>query len=96
MLIEAFKDETQKFYLVFEGVEYFEGPLHWRGVKFFVGPPDECLEILRKIKGRRFNRMTDDYLLNIYRLYKTKTPELEVKILAGPVYKISEIPSDFR
>ena len=76
---ENFHDES--FYLHFEMVQYFEGPLSWTGANFYIGNPDECIKLLQQ---RGLKGVSDDYLLEHFHLYVVDLPNFEAaKILAA-------------
>lgn len=84
-------------YLEFEGVEYYEGPMGWRGADFKTGSTDACLEIIHRLG--RYAGLPDDFLLGKLKLFiapiiTDQNIEQEVKILAmnGGV---SKVPSPF-
>jgi hypothetical protein len=87
MAVRAIKESSetrQIFYMIFETVQYFEGPMRWEGC-FRVGNADECLRLLRSVKG--FNNISEDYLLSKFRLFQTIVlGQVEVKIVAQNAY----------
>jgi hypothetical protein len=98
LLIRTYEDDFltgHTFYLVFEGVAYFEGPMTWQGVGYSLGTREECLEILQKAGGSSDKDVPDEALLRQYRLFKFKSPHGEIKILAGDVQKTGSIPGWF-
>src|SRR5215475_6243017 len=58
---------NQSLYLVFQTVEFFEGPLVWKGANFRLGESDECLQLLRVTD--RHLRSKDISLIQHYQLY---------------------------
>jgi hypothetical protein len=96
LLVRAYKEDFQTddtWYLLFSGVVYFEGPITWVVVDFNFGSPNESLGLIRK--SGAFGDMPDDYLLKHYHLFKIKTGNGEVKILASNISRGNEIPGDF-
>jgi hypothetical protein len=83
LLVRIDKGELDNgiFYLCFELVQYFEGPLRWKGADFCVGASDECIELLHKTGSRG---ISEDYLLDQFSLFVVELPNFEmVKILAA-------------
>jgi len=80
LFIAATREETT-VYWSFEGVEYLEGPMLWRGAAFKAESNDKCLEYLRRI--RRFDKLPDAYLVSYFKLFVSGiVEEIEVKIVA--------------
>jgi len=96
LLFRGYKDSSgnDEFYLDFEMVEYFEGPLSWKGADFYLGSSDECSLLLQQ---RGFTDYFDDYWLEHYHLYKVDLSNTQsVKILAASnAYKTTSIPPDY-
>src|SRR5688572_26585338 len=53
-------------YLGFEMVQYFEGPLSWKGANFYIGNTDECIKLLQH---KEFEGLPEEYLLEQFHLY---------------------------
>ena len=84
-IIEVTEEGSDNLYLVFEGVEYIECPVSWRGANIFSGSAEECLEILRKLK-KGFEELPGNYLAEKYHLYKFQHPDFRIRILANSIY----------
>jgi len=102
MLVRVIRSEPDDFFfLAFDSVQYFQGPLHWMGARFQVGTTDECAELLQEARvglSDDLLEMPDGFLntlLQKFRLYTVELPNLEVKILAGDAIKASEVPPTF-
>jgi hypothetical protein len=74
------------FWLAFEDVQYFEGPMIWTGAVFRVESPEESLRFLRE-KSPRWVELPADLpehaLLGRFRLYVVEMPDVLVRIVAG-------------
>ena len=96
LLVRVDEGEFDKnfFYLIFEEVLYFEGPLRWGGANFCLGTDEECVKILHR---RGLNGIPEGELLNLYSLFIVELPDSEVvKIVASNnIYRTSDIPQDF-
>jgi hypothetical protein len=89
------------FYLVFESVKYFSGPMWWRGANFCTGTLDEYGQLLHKIQTP--TPLSEQDLPETYNLDKStggrllivETPNLQVKLIAQLVTitnDISDLP----
>ena len=81
-------------YVIFTLVKYFEGPLLWTGGDFWIGKPDETVEILSKIKlaGIEDQKIQHVYLEE-YKLFVGKISNSGmVKILASTYSVESAVP----
>src|SRR5258706_12948735 len=58
---------TSVLYIVFQTVEYVDGPIVWLGANFMIGEPDECIKLLRISHGHR--NSADHALRERYRLF---------------------------
>jgi hypothetical protein len=76
--------ENDAFYLIFQVVSYFEGPLNWPSLNLRVGNVEECRKILTQI-GLHFTKeiIETDY----YQLFTFTLPHTEVKIIARNLLK---------
>jgi hypothetical protein len=84
---EKEKDKSE-FYLIFQGVLFFEGPLKWKGASFFNGANEECQELLHRIGLQNAREAAQS---GFYRLFKQNLSGLEVKIIAMKVIKTQNI-----
>ncbi len=78
-------DEGEVFFLVFNMVSFFEGPMHsWEGVDFRLGTRDEFDEVLRT---GQINLSQEEETINIYLehfpLFIIERPNLRVRIVAS-------------
>ena len=87
LLAEIYTTDDERYDLIFENVQYFEGPIVWQGPLSFsgIGEPGECVSLLRQINSA-FEHMPDDYLSSIFRLYKFMSVNFEIKILGRLVH----------
>lgn len=96
LLLRVYKGkiDEEEFYLNFEMVQYFEGPLGWKGANFYIGSSDECVKLLQQ---QGFEGLPDEYLLEHFHLYIVDLPDSRyVKILAvRNADKTISIPPDF-
>jgi hypothetical protein len=83
------------FYLLFEGVSYFEGPMSWQGTEFQIASTDECLAIMEKFRRAEIDDVPNRELLDYLHLFRCKTPQGEVQVLAYNLHKVKNIPGDF-
>lgn len=76
-------------YLRFQKVEFFSGPMHWRGASFEVRPTEECLEIMQltELIGE-FAELDHIAQLGL-KLYQVSLENVAVQIIAGRVSRIS-------
>ena len=78
-------DEGEVFFLVFQMVSYFEGPMHsWEGVGFRLGTREEFDEVVRT---GHINLPPEEEALNIFLeqfpLFIIDRPNLKVRIVAS-------------
>ncbi len=78
-------DQGQVFFLVFQMVSYFEGPMFsWEGVDFRLGTRDEFDEVLRT---GHINLSQEEETINFYLeqfpLFIIERPNLRVRIVAS-------------
>jgi len=90
---EGFLDES--LYLGFDTVIYFEGPMSWVGVDFQLGQADECKMLLKKI-GIIVAEEAIEEFLRLRRLFIINRPEGQIRIFAGRIHLVKEIPEIFR
>ncbi len=77
--------------LVFNGMLYFEGPMHWKGANFCTGSAEETTHLIVKLKSPK--RLDEDALSTIRpfsstisaKLFIVDTVNFSVKILASAV-----------
>ena len=77
-------DSKEIFYVDFDGVEYFAGPMVWQGANFRLGQPQECIALIRKLG--RYDDIPEDYLLQNFQLFTVVTTntlnELRIEVIA--------------
>lgn len=97
LLIRLYKEDflNESLYLGFDTVIYFEGPMNWVGVDFQLGQPDECKRLLKKI-GLNVAKEALEEFLRLRRLFIINRPEGQIRIFAGNVHLVKEIPQIFR
>jgi hypothetical protein len=89
MLVKI-EDETHKeFYIVFYYVEYYSGPLKWKGANFSTQSKENTMKLLYKIKPEINNKIPESSLANFH-LYTVNTPDFEVCILAAGAENINQ------
>lgn len=85
--IRVIEPASRKDYWVsFEDVQYFEGPIIWTSAAFRVETADESLQFLRQKSARWVELPVDlpeQALIGRFRLYVVQTPEVLVRIVAG-------------
>ena len=66
-----------KYWFEFTALEYFEGPVGWRGADFCIATTDECIKLLRNLK------LDINLYLETYSLFVVLASSgFEVKMLA--------------
>ena len=82
------------FFLIFETVKYFEGPLSWRNADFRVGTADECKELLALLRqgGLEIPEEMLNAFLKRYRLFAINSPSVQVRIFAEKIYRATNVP----
>ncbi|MCU0514453.1 MAG: hypothetical protein MUE40_18015 [Anaerolineae bacterium] len=83
------ENSPEVHYIRFGGVEYFAGPMHWRGASFAQRPASDCLELLRR--AGRVNEFVEEETLkerNI-RLFVVQLEQSEVQIVCHLANKYS-------
>jgi hypothetical protein len=91
-LIEISRESLNSVYLAFEEVQYIECPISWQGADIYLGPVDECVQILHKLK-KGFEELPESYLAEKYRLYKFQHPDFQIQVLANSIYLSKDSPS---
>ncbi len=83
---------TNKFYWIFTGVVYFEGPLKWQGADIYFDDIERG-SLVKKIYPT-FHNIEELISSDTYRLFKfaDKISELEVRILASGVMRVEKLP----
>lgn len=63
----TFDRHFTSFYALFQGVQYFEGPMGWTGAGFETRSAEDCLALFRQTG--RYADFADDVLKKMFRLY---------------------------
>lgn len=90
-------DANPNFYLVFEDVKYFEGPMIWEGANFCTVSLEEYGKYIEKIQSRE--KVVDsqaslllDFQMPIPgRLFVVNTPNLQIKLISNIVTLTDDI-----
>ena len=85
-------DPETAFYLVFESVWYFQGPMSWAGIDFEIANIDERKTLLQKVFQNTKDNMMDS-LSQQYALYVIYRPKITIQILAGNCFTLKSIPA---
>jgi hypothetical protein len=99
LYLSAFKPQQNipAFFLLFSDVGYFEGPVSWQSVDFYIAPPDECIELMLKtgMIGQAILQFPDAYasITDSAHLYAVDTPHSRVKIIAGSASLLDSVPA---
>jgi hypothetical protein len=92
LLVRVFPNnpDEAEFFLIFQAVEYFEGPLMWSGADFCIATDDESQNFLTE-------RGLDISLSESFKLFVVDYPgiEFKVKIIAAKNVPKSDTPGDF-
>ncbi len=85
------------FFLLFSDVGYFEGPVNWQSVDFYMAPTQECIALMLKtgMVGEAILQFPDAYasITDSARLYVVDTPETRIKIIASSVSMLDSVPA---
>lgn len=85
------------FFLLFPDVAYFEGPMNWQGADFQIASAPDCIDLMLAtgIIGEAVLQFPDAYasITDAARLYIVHTPDRPVRIIAGSVTLLTEIPA---
>lgn len=99
LYLSVFKPQQSvpAFYLLFSDVGYFEGPMGWESVDFQIAPSDECIALMLRtgMIGPAVLQFPDAYasITDTARLYVVDTPHTRVRIIAGSVSLLNDVPS---
>jgi hypothetical protein len=82
---------TKKFYFVFSGVIYYEGPIKWKNVELFLDNSE--LEVILNKLYPKLNNTEKIGMYDYLKLFKfiDKETNLEVKILASRVNRLENL-----
>ncbi|MEO0562847.1 MAG: hypothetical protein AAF125_12120 [Chloroflexota bacterium] len=100
LYVRVFKGLAQapSFYLFFSDVGYFEGPMNWKGADLRRAPSADCLSLMQTV-GLVEDFMLDDpetrlALAEAAHLYVFRTSQTEVRLIAGEVVRLQDVPED--
>jgi hypothetical protein len=84
---------TKKFYWIFAGVIYHEGPEKWQGADFYIANSERDI-FLKKIINPAVGNFDVLIKSDFYQLFKfiDKISGLEIKIIASGVIRIENLP----
>ena len=86
------------FYILFSDVAYFEGPVNWQSVDFYIGASEDCLDLLLKtgIIGPAVLQFPDAYatITDAARLYLVDTPHSQIRIIASSAARLDSVPAN--
>jgi len=82
--------KKRKYILSFLAMEYFEGPMSWKGADFRIATSDECRNFLQKR-----NIPNADVHSETMKLFIVMDEEfgIKIKILAGGVHEVDQMPN---
>lgn len=86
------------FFALFQGVQYFEGPMGWTGADFQTRSPEECLTLFRQTG--RYADFADEVLKKMFKLYQiaNHSPGVEggvVRMIASTALLTQEAKGSF-
>ena len=88
------------FYLLFTDVAYIEAPMSWLGVEFDIATRDECIALMLEVGlvGEAIHRFPDAYasITDYARLYRLRSVQSEIRIIAGSGAILQTIPSEIQ
>lgn len=86
------------FYILFSDVAYFEGPVNWQSVDFYIGASEDCLDLLLKtgIIGPAVLQFPNAYatITDAVRLYLVDTPNSQIRIIASSAARLDSVPAN--
>jgi hypothetical protein len=86
------------FFLLFSDVGYFEGPVNWQGVDFYIAPAQECIDLMLKtgMVGEAILQFPDAYasITDSARLFVVDTPASRIKVIASSASILESIPAN--
>ncbi|MBZ0295942.1 MAG: hypothetical protein K8L99_25505 [Anaerolineae bacterium] len=86
------------FYFLFSDVGYFEGPVNWQGADFDIAPDEECIDLMLRcgMIGEAILTFPNAYasITETARLYRARTQNIPVQIIASSVTMLNEIPDN--
>lgn len=79
------QNSPEVHYLRFSGVEFFCGPMHWRGASFTQASDAECLDLMRLL-GRASEFTEERHIQQIgMNLYQVDLEQIQIQIIAHGV-----------
>lgn len=90
--IHSIEFPQEKAYLVFQAVQYFEGPMTWKGIDMQLGEANECLELLHKLE--KYEGISNDILAKSFKLFIISSSGINmiIKVLAASASLSSDNP----
>jgi|SRR5919109_1382074 hypothetical protein len=85
--------DTKKFYWIFTGVIYHEGPSKWQGADFYIANSERD-SLLKRIVNPAVGNVDKLIESDFYHLFKfiDKISGLEVRIIASGVIRVEKLP----
>jgi hypothetical protein len=96
LYIEAYVHNEIK-YIFIDGVEYYSGPVTWKGANFRLGSEEECITLLES--STNYKDFTIKNLNEVFSLFKINTTfGTEVKILGNKdsLFLVKNLPEHLR
>ena len=88
------------FYLLFSDVAYVQAPMSWLGADFEIAEHDECIALMLEagLVGEAIHQFPDAYasITDYARLYRARSLQCEVRIIAGSAVILQTIPAEIR
>jgi hypothetical protein len=88
-----------EFFLLFDFVQYFEGPMWWNGANFCTSTPEECLQLLFRLQSPQ--KVDDDEVTTFDLPESTPLPKVlfvqaannvKVRLIVSFVTMLSTLP----
>lgn len=99
LYVGAFKpyQNVPAFYVLFSDVAYFEGPVNWQSVDFYIASAQACIDLLLNtgVIGPAVLQFPDAYatITETARLYQVDTPNSTIRIIASSATLLDSIPA---
>lgn len=94
------QQEIPAFYILFSDVGYIEAPINWQSADFRIAPAEECIALMLKtgLVGEAILTFPDAYaaLTDTAKLYWVETPHTPVRLIAGSVALLPDLPADLK
>ena len=88
LCVEVMGDE--RFYVIFQALEYFQGPKAWKGLNLVQEPASACKALVSTVHTS-LSDWTPEQIDCSFKLYSIATPTMPIKILSYQVFR-SETP----